>query len=125
MSHKNVRRVLALLVVSLAFGVCVSRASAQSIQACEFQLSIDQYPCASGSAGWPCREETYFAFERCLLGVFPDLYEPAPVEFCAQAQSDLNACWQAYQNCGGFYTDGCWEAYYYNCRPKTGIDMCQ
>ena len=124
MSGKNIRRVLGLLIISVAFGVCASRAAAQSVQGCEFQLSIDQYPCAAGASGWPCREAQYPAFNICLLGVFPDLYAMEPIQFCSQAQSDLNSCWSAYQNCGGFYTQGCWEEYYYNCRPKTGIDMC-
>jgi hypothetical protein len=125
MSKKTVRQVLRLVAISLVFGVYASEAAAQSIQSCEFQLSNDQYPCAPGAAGWPCREAAYPAFNSCLSGVFPDQVAADPEGFCTQAQINLNSCWSAYENCGGFYEEGCWEAYYYVCRAETGIDYCQ
>lgn len=125
MSNKIIRQVLRLVVISIALGVCASEASAQSIMACEYQLSIDQEPCASGSAGEECRMATYGPFGLCLLGVIPDQVAANPQGFCSQAQVDANQCWLDYESCGGLSVYGCWETYYYVCRAESGIDYCQ
>lgn len=45
--------------------------------------------------------------------------------FCDCARAAAQQCWSDYVACGGLEVEGCWETYYYQCRPDSGIDQCQ
>jgi hypothetical protein len=112
----------AFLLCSFAYA---GTAHGQSLEDCEFAETTCVNQCGSGSQGESCRNSCYRQLDLCLSGVFPDEQAADPEGFCENAQSQLNQCWVDYQNCGGFYTDGCWEHYYYECRAESGIDYCQ
>jgi hypothetical protein len=47
-----------------------------------------------------------------------------PWFFCDCARAAAQQCWLDYQNCGGFFVEGCWETYS-QCRTDSGIDQCE
>jgi hypothetical protein len=47
-----------------------------------------------------------------------------PYFFCACARYEAQQCASEYQACGGFFVEGCWEAYS-QCRQDSGIDQCE